>query len=613
MPPKTGKNKEYYKNAGELRKSQTVRTFGPGAIIDLPHFSGLVMGIDNWDITKLPTDGSAKLNEGVLQRYHGKDFFYQPMSENKKNDSFGIPVIRYPYYYYCPECNMLDHYYKIGKTQNRSKVNCEDLYCNNCGTKVKLIPSRFIVACQNGHIDDFPYGFWVHRGKEDCGKDTRLTLKYNAKTGGLDGITVKCETCGAVTTMAGCMSKDALKGIKCKGKMPWIEKKYKDPEDCQASLRTMQRSANNVYYPVNHSALTIPPWSSKIHKVIKKHVSKLEDFFDHEKDTREILLSSHYKKYGNEYGCSFDIFRNEVTRAFGAQGEEQDVTEESIIEDEYRAFSGADINDPYFRTELVNLPSEFSNLFEQVKLVHRLREVEVIRGFRRVFSDKEKDEVKKKEEGLMDREFTPLSKQPLNWLPAIELFGEGIFIKFNEERIKEWELENRSRYLMLAKRLENNWLGNNKFSENTVRYVMLHTFSHLVIRQLTSDCGYSSASLKEKIYSTFNGSSFEMSGILIYTATSDTDGSLGGLVRQGRTENLRNTLFNMLEESSWCSNDPLCIDSNAQGYKSLNYSACHACTLLPETSCEAFNCLLDRASIVGKPDNRNIGYFKECL
>ena len=145
------------------------------------------------------------------------------------------------------------------------------------------------------------------------------------------------------------------------------------------------------------------------------------------------------------------------------------------------------------------------------------------------------------------------------------------------------------------------------------RYLFMHTLSHLLIRQLTIDCGYQEAALKERIYSTYPNEGIDMAGILIYTSTSDSDGSLGGLVRQGEYDLFEGTLRNIDQEASWCSSDPLCINSNAQGYNSLNYAACHACTLLPETSCESRNCLLDRVSIVGKPDNRSLGYFNAFL
>lgn len=152
--------------------------------------------------------------------------------------------------------------------------------------------------------------------------------------------------------------------------------------------------------------------------------------------------------------------------------------------------------------------------------------------------------------------------------------------------------------------------GADKFSP---RYVLLHTFSHLLIRQLTAKCGYSGSAIRERIYSTYRDHEFRMAGVLIYTSSSDSDGSLGGLVRQGEPEELDDTILNLLQEATWCSSDPLCIESKSQGYNSLNYAACHACTLLPETSCEARNCLLDRVAVVGKDSDRTLGYFGDIL
>lgn len=145
------------------------------------------------------------------------------------------------------------------------------------------------------------------------------------------------------------------------------------------------------------------------------------------------------------------------------------------------------------------------------------------------------------------------------------------------------------------------------------RYILLHTLSHLLIRQLSLDCGYSGAALKERIYSTVISSGLPMAGILLYTSSTDSDGSLGGLVRMGRPENFEEIIRKMLQEASWCSSDPICIDSLGQGYGGLNYAACHACTLLPETSCELRNCLLDRASIIGTLNHRELGYLSKLI
>lgn len=238
----------------------------------------------------------------------------------------------------------------------------------------------------------------------------------------------------------------------------------------------------------------------------------------------------------------------------------------------------------------------------------------VLKGFRRILPSSPSDEAERSELGLSNNDYAPISKKILNWLPAIELFGEGIFIEVDEEKVEEWEEKNKDRYKLMAEKHKNaSWIGHEMFNSENPRFVLLHTLSHLLIKQLTIQCGYSTASVKEKIYSSIAGTDFKMSGILIYTSATDTDGSLGGLVREGYTDRMQTTFENMLQESSWCSNDPLCIEATNQGYLGLNYAACHACALLPETSCEALNSLLDRAAVVGTPDNPEIGFFKEIL
>ena len=237
----------------------------------------------------------------------------------------------------------------------------------------------------------------------------------------------------------------------------------------------------------------------------------------------------------------------------------------------------------------------------------------VLKGFRRILPSVDGNADEQTTQGVNNDEFAPISKQPLNWLPAIELFGEGIFIELDKEAVKNWETQTRQRYVALAARHQYPWIGKEMFDINRTRYILLHTLSHLLIRQLSSQCGYATASLKEKIYSTYSDKGAEMCGILIYTSATDTDGSLGGLVREGESERINDTLKNLLDESSWCSNDPICIETHSQGYQGLNLAACHACTLLPETSCESLNCLLDRAAIVGTPEDKSIGYFSRLL
>lgn len=623
MPPKI-KAKSKWKIAGEARRSQVVSTYGPGAIVDFPRISGIMAGLDEWDIYDVSLPLEARFRERNLEKMLGKSFFVQVSSDERFENSFAIPMYRFPRYYYCPECHTLDRYTAIAKNYGDSGEYNKVLYCSNekCrknGKPVRLIPSRFIVACKNGHIDDFPYYGWVHRRHKGSGEQHKLFLEYKGNTGGLDSIQIRC-SCGAVETMAGCMDKDALSFMKCTGTMPWLglnaEKKpwYKDPENCNATMRTIQRSANNVYYPVNQSALTIPPWSSKVQQVLRKYEEALLDIFDQDEETIERSLKKHYSRRQKEYRCSEATFLKEAFRYFRDE-DDTEITEETLRTSEYTAFCDNDYDKPedYFKTKNSDVPDEIEEYIESIKIVSRLREVKVLKGFRRIVPSSEQDAAIRAMEGLNDREFSPISKEPLDWLPAIQMFGEGIFIKLQEDAVKAWEERVGDRYRRLAESIRQPWVGNNMFNVQKPRYILLHTLAHILIKQLTIQCGYVSASLKEKIYSTFNGSDEEMCGLLIYTSSTDSDGSLGGLSREGDGVKIGNTLLNALEEATWCSNDPICMDSNGQGYDSLNLAACHACALLPETSCEANNCLLDRVALVGKPENRELGFFSDLL
>ena len=589
------------RKTGQLRRSQLITTFGSGAIADLPGMSGIISGIDDWDIDNCKEANDLKIQEHNLSKLLGKEYFIQPVSEFENIESnFAIPIFRFPYYYYCPKCHMLDKYWNI---REKGKY---PLKCNNCGTQ--LIPSRFIAACPNGHIEDFPYEWWVHQGQV-C-DDPELSLEYKGDTAGLDSIIIKCK-CGKVRSMAGCMNKDALKGLRCKGNMPWINgKNYKNSHkenNCNAQLRTLQRTANNVYYSVNISALTIPPWSKDISQFLQKEKNTIDIL--KQTGTDWIKLFHTNKKIQEKFGLSLELLKKAIDECYPEESE--DITEEDLIKNEYTALCMPDVNHKYFKTSKEEVPTEYSKYIEEVKLVKRLREVQVLKGFRRILPEPEKDEKARKELGIMDRDYTPISANPnIEWLPAVELFGEGIFIKFRKDAIRKWEAKIDDRYVQMGKRMPFD-IANGMFSS---QFVLLHTFAHLLIRQLAYTCGYNTTSLKEKIYSTFNSDEKnEMFGVLIYTAATDCDGSLGGLVREGKVEHLKTLLDEMLQTAYWCSNDPICIESTSQGFNSLNYAACHACTLLPETSCVARNCLLDRATIVGTPDNRNIGLFKDCI
>jgi len=295
-------------------------------------------------------------------------------------------------------------------------------------------------------------------------------------------------------------------------------------------------------------------------------------------------------------------------RRYG-DGQKKEYSRQNLLEEEYRVFCAVDQDDYQFKTEHVEIPTFLKDHIDDIVLVKRLREVMALRGFRRISPDQPTSDDDRFKGYNQEKDCIPLSNVPQSWLPAIEMLGEGIFIKVSEEKLQEWEAGNSIRYTEMEQRLSHSNVGCDNFS---ARYVLLHTLAHLLIRQLSLECGYSGASIKEKIYSTYPGSSVAMSGILLYTSTSDSDGSLGGLVRMGLPEPFEQIFRNMLQEATWCSSDPIC-QNMTQGYESLNYAACHACTLLPETSCEMRNCLLDRVALIGTIESQTKGFFGDLI
>ena len=576
--------KKKIRKAGKLRRGQVVTTFACGSIVDLPGDSVVIAGTDYW---KHSEDDDYRLSEPNLQQLLGIDYFVMPPGADEDTyTKYGIPAFRFPRWMYCPGCKRLAHEKKFNFLNSPK--------CNVCKNK-RLVPSRFVIACENGHMDDFPYEWWVHHGSI-CQRP-ELFISMSKRSSGLDSIVIKCKTCDKSRSMAGSFAKESLASFRCSARRPWL--KDSDPSGCEQRMRTLQRGATNLHFSVNISALTIPPWSERVQDELNNNWKTLRTLVD-KKDTFITVVTS----LGLPEKCGYSAEEIWIM----AEKKYRDVDQASctswqeLLEGEYRAFiQGCNDEKGHFHTRIEPVSTFLAEDVEQVTLALRLREIMALMGFKRIDPDYSINE---------EKSFCRLGSQYTNWLPAVELKGEGIFIRLNETAVKEWEsrteIENRYTRIMNAK----NYMEA-KGGKVSPRYILLHTLSHLLIRELILQCGYSSAAIKERIYCTFPGDSesLDMAGILIYTAANDSEGSLGGLVRMGETNRLENVFRQMLETASWCSADPLCIQSTGQGSDALNIAACHSCTLLPETSCEARNCYLDRASVVGTIDNRQIGFF----
>ena len=584
---------------GSVRRTQIITTFGPGSIVNINGHSFILAGTDFW---KNSEGEKYHIYEENLQKQLGVDYFIQPKySDDEKyfyKKSEDIPAFVFPKTLICsnPKCGKIANYnsYKKGK-----KIKCP-----NCGSE-NIVPSRFIMVCENGHIDDFDYSLWVHGKQDNNCKNKRDLVMYNdKKSGGLESIVIRCKSCGKSRSMKNAFGKEFK--YKCKAKRPWLNDV--DPDGCNCkSMKVSQRGSSNVYFAIHESALSIPPWSKRIQQEISKNDrwQALKSFIDNDENLRKLIRSFKLCE-------KCDLTEDEVIDQIKIKNQyingDIKVTRESIRQDEYQAFTRT-LNDDNgeFQIEESPVPNFLNKYVEKVVIAKRLREVLALTDFNRLNSNNENSDGINK---------SKLSSKRLNWFPAIELRGEGIFIKLNEEKVRKWE--SRPDVIERYKHIEINMEKSIfKIKNLSPRYILLHTLSHLIIKQLILQCGYSTSALKERIYSTFDKRYVEnvqdMCGILIYTATSDSEGSLGGVVSQGNPEKLENTFRSLLENASWCSSDPLCIQSSGQGFDNLNLAACYACTLLPETSCEQRNCYLDRAALIGSFENKDLGYFNELL
>lgn len=590
---------------GGVRSGQMVSTFGVGSMVAIGDQSFVVSGIDSWQV-----DGNAPMFEPRLQRrLRVREFYVPPARVSPSGD--GVRVRRFPEMYSCPNCGDLKRYKEFGAKplDNRCSV-CEKA----------LVPSRFVIACENGHLDDFPYWQWVHRRSGSTGGRHELSMRSDGRTASLRSVVIEC-SCELSVSMEGAFGKKSLDflGLRCSGRRPWLGSGA-DETGCNAVPRTLQRGASAAWFAVNRSALSIPPWSEMLSKHVVRHRKTLQGAYGKPNEV-EIVEDS-----GVLDGTTFAA--RDVLDAFGkwqdmSDGVELDSDPVVAIE-AVNQFRLEEYDPLFFGTANVDQGDDFEcgrpsdhgdralpTGISRSMLVKRLREVRALLSFTRV----EAPDV------LPDKKrFAMLSKQRLDWLPAIEVSGEGVFLSLDQGMLAQWEaLEEpadrartvRDRHTDLLRKLARNrgdaGAADKLSSPISARYVLLHTLAHVMINEWSLDSGYPAASLRERLY-VADGKT----GVLIYTATSDSAGSLGGVVAQGEHGRLADSLSSALGRAEWCSQDPPCMESEATGVDSLNLAACYACVMVPESSCENNNTFLDRALLIGTPANPLTGYFSFC-
>ena len=464
------------------------------------------------------------------------------------------------------------------------------------------MPVRFIVVCEHGHLDEFPWNWWV-KHEEGCDQSATnpgrgLRLEGSA-TAGLAGLVLTCLGCEASRAMEGCFNPGALPG-QCQGRRPWLGVDADEP--CGAQPRVVQRGASNTYFSAVESALDIPPWSDELQKKIGMRWAMLERAPD--ADARKVLIQAFRlaEITGREEADLVATIEDRVSRLQSP--------ERNLRWEEYQQFVQHEQtfgDNTEFEIRPSAAPPELREWLQSVTRATRLREVRALRGFTRVFPPNPGD----------DDRIAKISLHQPNWLPAVENRGEGIFVQLNRGRLRLWEQDEavRHRAQEIRQGYEQDWKDRGRRGQPravTARLLLIHSLAHALIRQLSLSCGYGSASLRERLY-VDDSTDWEMEGFLIFTSSPDADGTLGGLARQGEEGNIARLFEDALTDMTWCSSDPLCVEGVHSMSDPANGSACHACLLASETSCEEFNGFLNRVFLVGTPAEPGLGYFSNFL
>jgi hypothetical protein len=562
------------------------------------------------------------------------DFRPTGHGDDNRNVKLRIPALRFPRWHFCLYCKRL----RLVPLTVRTKVECPDEEHEGRQYRPRMAQVPFVTVCPYGHLDDFPFDKWVHRShRPSCNGVLRLKSRG---AGGLEGQVVTCDTCETDRPLTGIMEghrgpdgaehttlTDQLSSpndpFGCTGARPWLA----DPDgECGQPLRGALRAAGNVYFPKVESSIYLPrregAVSAEMHELLRgprvgPRWSTLHDMLGNDVTSAQLRkgLSELFAPYSDEelvaafrdlFGPGEDESGRQTTPTGSSVGGDQLTGNDEWRHPEYLVIRETPKDDFLSATD-PGIHTDLTVHFSRIRSVNVLRETRALRGFTRV-----RDDVLKLNTGksLLRRKSLPPDE---DWLPAYVVKGEGIYLELNTDRLAAWE--SRAEVRARADKLATNYgamasQGGIQPRVLSPRFIMIHTLGHLLINELVFTCGYSSASLRERLYVS-ESPSRKMGGLLIYTAAGDSEGTMGGLVRMARQDSLRPVVESALSDARWCSTDPVCMDAGekGQGPSSCNLAACHGCALLPETSCEEFNRFLDRGLVIGTFKDPSLGFF----
>lgn len=627
-----------------LRRGQLVTTFGPGSLVISPDGETAIVGsLDNWFYNNQGNridDAQYEIQEPRLKTLLRVEKFLAPPDyragyNSKKlisamrqdNTDIYIPLLRFPLWHYCPKCRTL---HKASPSERTNRY-----WCKECKSISNMIQVPFVMVCNAGHISDFPWKEWVHR---DENATCEGVMKLRSTSGAtLDSLEVTC-SCGIKSrSLKGIMTrkdagelgeesvselsrrlndtKDSL--FTCPGKRSWMGSDNNN-NSCSHYPVAVLKNSINVYYPNIISAIYLPGPNKEVEELIdylvKNRVTetRLAGFSSFEDKLHYVMTDlplglQNINKSNWELAIKY--IENEVDSSKNQENKKSGDASEALKKVEYKTLlKTLDTTHLKIKEEWSNNNEEQINKltkkFNLVNRITKLKETIVLTGFDRLTTGSEMITQDSLITGKHQLFKHPMESQN-NWLPAHEVYGEGIFLTLSISEIEKWEenIDVRRYFEKYKSRIRKQ---KTRFDVEKLRprNIMVHTLAHIIIDELALTCGYNTSSIRERLY-LFD----EHIGVLIYTSSGDMDGTFGGLVRMGRKEYLFPLIHKSIEKAKWCSSDPVCTEigkTSGQGVNQLNGAACHSCSYLPETSCEVGNLLLDRSLLV----DHEIGFFK---
>ena len=609
----------------KMRRAQTIQPFGVGSIVDIDGESFVVNDISKW---KRPSQivELERLNKILGYQKELRSF------SSFENPEESLTVSRFPQWHHCSKCNNLQQIFSNNELLNRHG----EPRCGNCKSTSKLSPMRFIAYCNNGHLTEFNWWLFAHSEQQqantgNCTIYDQIFFKTTGKHGGdFDQMIVSCGACKSPgVSLKKLQEKEISSSFvyahnqSCCGTQPWMvdprmskEKRIEVVEPCKESMRFEPRGSSSIHRSKILSAIDISLKAKESKDFDSTSLNLLlDDILDEiGLDLCILSLESDDNKYetkierrASQANISYEkaldylirtaknILNNEPDSLDEEDDDADNNPQENLLQDELDFFKKRiDVHQDNFDItfESTEAGSQFTSLlFSQIAKIRRLREIRVLTGFSRGA-------------GLKDVPVDVGGDRP--WLPTIEAFGEGIYFELNKSTLRKYFKQNGDEFSKLVKgqQLVLEKLNDNFFLDipDSDLFILTHTLSHLLIRQLTFNSGYSSSALRERI---FVDPSSNYAGIMIYTSELDAEGTMGGLVDQARLEAINIVLEKLNESAIWCSADPVCRETDSQGFSGLNRSACHCCSLIAETSCTFQNAMLNRLTLGGLGKERD--------